>query len=500
MKFPSRFKSESLLAIAALLLLVGGFTLGPARAATPQAQSADEKYVLERLQHPTLADVDNLVFFLVSPEDRVAAREPPQLRLSSTFIADLVTGRYPRLKTHDINIQNAVISGELDLSGRKITNDVTLLNCRFEDAVSFSHSHFANYFFIGGCEFKAPVNFTGATLAGGLGISWSTFQVSTTFVQVQVDESIEIKNSTFLGMSTSFDSVQIRKEFTIRNSRFRSLQVSFDDLRVDGRFSVDGCAFSFEQNSPDEIVIMSNERPDSKVSFSGARFGDLFLKDSSFNNISSIDFTRLQTDMLSFERVHSTTPSDIQVQLMTFKLLRPVNADQLLQFPLSVYNPELYAEVETFLRTHGYPDEADKIFIAKKRAERRKKCNDFWGQCNNVGAWALSMFEDLLAGYGKSLQNLLWWSLGFLLLGTWVFRSEKGMRTKEAKDAEHYEGRYNPFWYSLDLFLPIIKLGEADVWTPKDYRRWANLYRKVHIIIGSLFVPIGLAAWTGIIK
>ena len=74
------------------------------------------------------------------------------------------------------------------------------------------------------------------------------------------------------------------------------------------------------------------------------------------------------------------------------------------------------------------------------------------------------------------------------------------MRTKDGKDTENYEGKYNAFWYSLDLFLPIIKLGEADVWTPKDNRRWANLYRKVHIIIGSLFVPIGLAAWTGIIK
>jgi hypothetical protein len=47
---------------------------------------------------------------------------------------------------------------------------------------------------------------------------------------------------------------------------------------------------------------------------------------------------------------------------------------------------------------------------------------------------------------------------------------------------------------------PIIKLAVADVWTPKDNRHWAQLYRKVHIIVGSLFVPIGLAAWTGIIK
>ncbi len=74
------------------------------------------------------------------------------------------------------------------------------------------------------------------------------------------------------------------------------------------------------------------------------------------------------------------------------------------------------------------------------------------------------------------------------------------MRIKDEKDAPHYAGRYNAFWYSLDLFLPIIKLGEADVWTPKDNRRWALFYRKVHIITGSLFVPIGLAAWTGIIK
>jgi hypothetical protein len=196
---------------------------------------------------------------------------------------------------------------------------------------------------------------------------------------------------------------------------------------------------------------------------------------------------------MSFDGVRSTMPTDIKAQGITFKLLRPVNAKELRQFLLANYDPELYMEVETSLRAHGYPDQADDIFIAKKRAERRQNCQDFLRQCNHR-AWAFSLFEDALAGYGKSLQNLLYWSLGFLVLGMFVFRSEKGMRTKEAKDAEDYEGRFNPIWYSLDLFLPIIKLGEADVWTPKDYRRWANFYRKVHIIIGSLFVPIGLAA------
>ena len=81
------------------------------------------------------------------------------------------------------------------------------------------------------------------------------------------------------------------------------------------------------------------------------------------------------------------------------------------------------------------------------------------------------MFEDGLAGYGKSLQNLLAWSLGFVVLGAFVFGREAGMKTKTSKDDPYYAGKYHAFWYSLDLFLPIIKLGEADIWTPRDDRR-----------------------------
>jgi hypothetical protein len=171
-----------------------------------------------------------------------------------------------------------------------------------------------------------------------------------------------------------------------------------------------------------------------------------------------------------------------------------------LQLIFSHYDPELYTGLENSFRTHGYAAEADNVFIARKQDERRQTCQDFLRNCDSRGAFAWSLFQEKLMGYGKKLQYLLGWSLVFLVLGTFVFRKERGMRTKQEKDAEGHKGRYNAFWYSLDLFLPIIKLGEADVWTPKDYRRWANLYRKVHIIIGSLFVPIGLAAWTGIIK
>jgi hypothetical protein len=45
-----------------------------------------------------------------------------------------------------------------------------------------------------------------------------------------------------------------------------------------------------------------------------------------------------------------------------------------------------------------------------------------------------------------------------------------------------------------------MELGEKEIWVPRDNRRWAIRYKRLHTIIGHLFVPIGLAALTGIIK
>jgi hypothetical protein len=94
----------------------------------------------------------------------------------------------------------------------------------------------------------------------------------------------------------------------------------------------------------------------------------------------------------------------------------------------------------------------------------------------------------------------LLWSTVFIFIGFLVFRREADMKTKRRDDADMHKNKYSAFWYSLDLFLPVMHLGDADIWTPKDERRMALLYKRFHIIIGALFVPIGLAAWTGIIK
>ena len=74
-------------------------------------------------------------------------------------------------------------------------------------------------------------------------------------------------------------------------------------------------------------------------------------------------------------------------------------------------------------------------------------------------------------------------------------KKHKGIQKTDLK-VEQY---YNPFWYSLDLFLPFIDLKMSGVWQPKEARKFVRHYARIHTIIGYILIPIGLLAVTGLI-
>jgi hypothetical protein len=59
---------------------------------------------------------------------------------------------------------------------------------------------------------------------------------------------------------------------------------------------------------------------------------------------------------------------------------------------------------------------------------------------------------------------------------------------------------YSAFWYSLDLFVPIARLQAADRWVPKQQRYLAWIYLRLHVLLGWVLVPLGLAAVSGLIQ
>lgn len=191
--------------------------------------------------------------------------------------------------------------------------------------------------------------------------------------------------------------------------------------------------------------------------------------------------------------LENTKFDKVKIDNMTFQYLSPASWQDLQGLANhSDYNAEFYSDLEALFQRHGYTDQADEVFIAHKRRERQERLHGI--------PWLGNLVGDVLVGYGRRLENLLLWSAVFVLVGFFVFRDEKGMETVNPDDKVRYANKYQAFWYSLDLFLPILCLGDKSIWTPRSDRKFALVYKRFHIVFGYLFVPIGLAALSGIIK
>jgi hypothetical protein len=128
-------------------------------------------------------------------------------------------------------------------------------------------------------------------------------------------------------------------------------------------------------------------------------------------------------------------------------------------------------------------------------------------------------------GYGYRPWNALFISIGFVTIGTFVFSSAE--RNKILKNSATDQGtrrrdrwrrvdrNFSAFIYSLETFIPLVKLGVADVWKidanagkQMNIRGWLIVesgilvlwYYRIHMIGGWIFTSLWVAAFTGILK
>lgn len=87
--------------------------------------------------------------------------------------------------------------------------------------------------------------------------------------------------------------------------------------------------------------------------------------------------------------------------------------------------------------------------------------------------------------------------IAFALVNWLLFFRRSGMEPVKAEDADR---KYYGFWYVLEVSLPVVKLGLADVWRPKPERHYAYRYLFVLKVIGWIVVGSGLLAVTGLIN
>jgi hypothetical protein len=191
------------------------------------------------------------------------------------------------------------------------------------------------------------------------------------------------------------------------------------------------------------------------------------------------------------------------------------------------YAPAEYQLISDFLVTNGQSADAKKIGYAGKTIDTRR---DF-----ETGAW-LAFFIDLLSrgfiGYGYYPYRAIPWAVFFCVIGAWVFSSANkklirvnegtikpedrlGWRkhvfgpfrfrvmkyTKSVRDTDQPEQDYgvvNPFGYSFDALLPIIRLRELHYQI--ELRGWRHYYFYLQRIVGWVLGIFVLAAFSGLTK
>ena len=458
-------------ALAGVILTLALWYPGRGVLASQKAGRTDaESYVLEQVAAGNPALLEEM---FPTKEGR---------RLSGSFIRELLTNRDKRITVHPhgIMIEGAFFPDGIDLKNEEVSYDVTLRSCQCDGDLDFTQCRFAKSLAIEGTVFGGDVDFTLASIGFNFMCDGARFN--------RPQQSADTPEVTF-------NNIKVGGDFSVTNVEFGE-QVNFTQAEITGNYLADDS--TFRESADFNNLKVKSEGYFRRTTFEGpvdfreASFTSLFLTDSRFLNTNElVSFESIRMDTGFLDRTSFEGP--VKIEGMTFQNLSPTSWEKLESLATrSDYNAEFYSNLELLFRKHGYSDQADAVFIAQSRRARRELLNGI--------AWFWSLLQDLLVGYGRHLERLLLWSTVFIFTGFLVFRREAGMKTKRTDDAELHKNRYSPFWYSLDLFLPVMHLGDADIWTPKDERRMALVYKRFHIIIGALFVPIGLAAWTGIIK
>ena len=514
-----------------LVVVVGvGFCFANACEASAKQKSPTENWVVKQLRAGEVADLNQY---------------PKAAKLRSSFLEELLTASRTGAQVHyrGVQIKNGVVAGPVNLRGATIKLDVSLQDCVFEDAVDCSLAHFERNLFLQGTRFAGKADFTYAEIANILVANDTHFESGT---EAAIFQSLKIGRDAFFSRATfagkvDFSYSSLGGDLVGRGIQLLSDQpAAFNNMKVGGSFSLREDVISAEGTERRQSTIFNGtagfgfttvgghfdadrirfEKVSDAVTFDADSLtvtGHILLREAVCKGVADFrhthaggDFEVSQTEFGQPPNFYNLHVGDsaffVQTRIsglanfagMTYQMIDAEADDDLKELfdSHSQYAANVYANLDEAFRRRGETELAKAFYVAGKERNRGEE----WRKNGSLGEWGWDYIQDKGAGYGRHLERALYWSIGFIIAGSLVFGREKWMETQNAEDAGRYQGRYRPFWYSLALFLPIVELPDAKIWMPDRNRKFRRFYMRLHIILGYLLIPIGLAAWTGIIK
>lgn len=361
--------------------------------------------------------------------------------------------------------------------------------------------------------FEGKASFRGVHLSGPANFSEVKFRGEALFDGAEIAGPVLFQGCVF-GSATSFRGSRLEGPANFRRAEFAG-DALFDGSRVSGPAQFEGSTFN------------------RTASFRGARFHSMLFRDSLFGSAPEPQFHGpLDLQGCTYEVIQAALAelTEHQVGRLPRSGLQSNDAEG--SSDMRVYDRQVYTTLETTLRKMGYDHEADEVYLARRRRERRSRWSrvigsnvnerrlgkatttfylrDLGRRAGAASALLLDLAQYALFNYGVRPFRLLGISLVVLLIGTVMFGREGAVVPKDpvpSSKAVALKGG-QAFGLSLRMFIPVVDLPTGSKWTPSEepapligpiglsYSGYATIHR----IAGAILVPLGLAAVTGLMR
>ena len=435
--------------------------------------TAGEKFVLEKLAAGKSADLKGQF------------GEGTNSVLRGAFLEALLSQPGTNVHRNGISIEHAVVLDAVDFRNTTVRYEVNLVECRFQAEVDFSKSVFENTLSLTGSTFQGPVNFSAMKIGRAVTFDQASFWAEVNASQMEVAGLLNARETHFNSRTgeVDFTSLKVTGDAFFTRATFAG-PVTFQYAHFAENWRCEGSGFTnatvlanFEAVQVGATTSFAEGTFAGYVSFKDARFGALSFSKVNWP-VTHLDHPWLWFNGMTYQRISAGSEKDSWNDL--YDLVQRT-AHQ------SAYSADIYANLEDYYQRLGYPKQANMFFRAQKQREREEVLTGF--------AWAWSFFLDWFVGYGRSPQRAIFWSVAIVGTGCLVFRPER----MEPQKSEYSARKYSAFWYSVDVYLPIIKLHDAEIWKPKEEYVLGHVWRRIHTVLGWALIPIALAAWTGML-
>jgi sRNA-binding regulator protein Hfq len=411
--------------------------------------------------------------------------------------------------------------GKVKLFGAKISGDFVCINGTFinkgGNAISADRMEVGGGVFLrDGFKSEGEVKLLGAKIGGdfdcnngsfinkegnaisadGMKVSGSVFlrngfnaEGEVRLLGAKIGGNLECDKSNFInkaGNAIFADGIEVGGNVFLRNSFKAEGRLSFCDSIIKSSFQLVNVV------SPENIIL----------DLRSAKIYSLTDEPKSWP-----EKNNLLIDGFVYDKIDDYSPKKSSVRI-----------DWLHRQPCEIFRPQPYEQLAKVLREEGFYSDSTKIFYLKEKDRGKFTKMNFLER----------VFHKILGisvGYGYQTWRALLISIIFIMLGFFIFNegykadlispTKKQEFSSEIKQQAVNSPKFNALIYSIDMFVPIVDLYQANYWFPDSKKKCEFIildkffsingncifyYLWIHIISGWIYTTLIVASMTGLIR